>query len=163
VGKPRRVLIEGSVMLVCSECSRLGSVLPEPKPQPSRIVQKLARGRVKPTIVRVKSKLRKPMDEQEFDLVEGYGLVVKRARERLNLSHEDLGRMIGEKVSVLKKVEGEKIFPDRRLIAKLEHALKVKLTVPAEEPKIPKSFQATRPIEPTLGEVAQLKFRKRRS
>jgi putative transcription factor len=77
----------------------------------------------------------------------------------LELSHEDLGRKIGEKVSVLRKIESGRMTPDLMLVEKLEHTLKIKLLVPPSEPKVP-SAALSQPREITLGEVVHLKERK---
>ena len=82
---------------------------------------------------------------------------VRRAREKLGLTHEELGKRIKEKVSVLKKIETRKIRPDNRLAAKLEHALRIKLLVPASEGNVPTTSiprQSSRPL--TLGDLIQL-------
>ncbi|MEM3194056.1 MAG: helix-turn-helix domain-containing protein, partial [Candidatus Bathyarchaeia archaeon] len=97
-------------------------------------------------------------------VVEGFGLIVQRARERMGLTPEELGRRIGEKESVIKKIESEKIIPDIRLASKLEHALKIRiLTMPAETAesvRIPSEAKINRAI--TLGEIVQLRDRRRR-
>ena len=96
---------------------------------------------------------------EALELVGDFGLRVRRAREELELSHEDLGRKIGEKVSVLRKIESGKMAPDLMLAEKLEHALKIKLLVPPSEPKAP-SVALSQPREITLGELVRLKEKK---
>ena len=95
-----------------------------------------------------------------MELVEGFGAKIKQARENLGLSHEELGKKINEKVSVLKKIEAEKMKPDMRLTAKLEHALKIRLVAPLSEPKPILSYQKTRVQGLTLGDLMQLKEEK---
>ncbi len=65
-------------------------------------------------------------------------------------------KRIGEKVSVLQKIESGKMTPDIRLAQKLEHALKVKLLVPPKGQELPPTSLAV-PHEVTLGDVVQLK------
>ena len=96
---------------------------------------------------------------EALELVDKFGLRIRRAREKLELSHKDLGRKIGEKVSVLRKIESGKMTPDHRLAEKLQHALRVKLLVPPSEPKVP-SAVLSQPRGITLGEVVRLKKRK---
>ena len=89
--------------------------------------------------------------------MEDYDVRVRQAREKLGLTHEELGKKINEKVSVLKKIETRKIKPDDKLAAKLEHALRIKLLVPASEDKVPAvtvSKQSNRPL--TLGDIIRL-------
>jgi putative transcription factor len=87
--------------------------------------------------------------------VEDYDVRVRQAREKMGLTHEELGKKINEKVSVLKKIETRKIKPDDRLAAKLEHALKIKLLVPASEEKTPKAASKPSSRSLTLGDLVQ--------
>lgn len=102
------------------------------------------------------------MVSEDIVVVEGYGSLVRRAREKLGLSHEELGRRIAEKVSVLKKIENEKMVPDQKVSEKLEHILGIKLMVPLVVPKVPLD-SAPKIKGVTLGEIAELKDAKRRS
>ena len=72
------------------------------------------------------------------------------------MSHEDLGRKIREKVSVLRKIESGKMVPDLGLAERLEHALKVKLRVPSSEPKA-QYVSLSKPRVTTLGDLVLLK------
>jgi len=157
-GKPQKVVIEGAVMVVCGKCAKHGATYHEPpKPKLKTPIKRNLR-RSSPTVSTAKST---PKLEENLELVEGYGLKVRKAREKLGLSHEDLGRKIGEKVSVLKKIETEKMIPDNVLAKKLEHALQIKLLVEAKEPKIKyEALQSSRVKTLTLGDVANIKTRK---
>lgn len=75
-----------------------------------------------------------------MELVEDFGTRIRQAREALGLSHEDLGRRINEKVSVLKKLESQKMKPANRLAEKLQYALKIELLIRATEEKLPKGL-----------------------
>ncbi len=90
-------------------------------------------------------KLRKPLKTKSVDieksiesysLVENYGLLVKNARERMGLSHEELGAKLGEKASVIRKIEQGKLKPDNVLVKKLEYFLKIKLLMPSTEVEV---------------------------
>jgi len=61
--------------------------------------------------------------------------LVKNAREHMGLSHEELGTKLGEKASVIRKIEQGKLKPDNVLARKLEHFLKIKLLTPLTELK----------------------------
>jgi putative transcription factor len=70
-----------------------------------------------------------------------------------------LGKAIGEKVSVLQKIESGKMTPDTRVAQKLEHALKIKLLVPPKgQPEPPASLPVSHEV--TLGDVVQLRKNK---
>ncbi len=72
---------------------------------------------------------------ESYTLIENYGLLVKSARERMGLSPEELGVKLGEKASVIRKIEQGKLKPDNVLAKKLEHFLKIKLLVSSTEIK----------------------------
>jgi len=146
-------------MLVCSECSKLGSVYWEAKTEPrmkkisKRLPQPVIAPRKQPSII----------VEESVELIDDFGAKVRRAREKLGMSHEDLGKKISEKVSVLRKIESGKMTPNNFLIEKLQHALKVKLLVPVSEPKVPlKALASSRPSAPTLGDIAKVKKKEKR-
>lgn len=148
-------------MLACGECAKLGHAYLEPRvPKSSYVPIRKA----KPSSTALSPTRRKTKNlREETELTENFGSLVREARENLGLTHEDLGRKIGEKVSVLKKVEGEKMFPDERLATKLEYALKVKILVQREKRKVPETFFSSPSSPVTLGEIARLKTGKRRN
>jgi putative transcription factor len=74
----------------------------------------------------------------------------------MGLSHEELGKKINEKASVLSKLETGKMAPNNILVTKLEHALKIKLLVPIKEEKMPQGIPKLLNREPTLGDLIQL-------
>lgn len=94
-----------------------------------------------------------------MELVENFGTIIRQAREARGLSHEDLGRKLNEKISVLKKLEGNKMTPNNKLVEKLEHALKITLLVPKTERKFPKNLLVTTPPSKnlTLGDLIKHK------
>lgn len=152
-GKPLKAVIEGAKLMVCGECAKLGLIYWE-----TRVPQRRRRT-VKPP---PRSSKRKPPSKitVTLELVDDFGSRVRQGREKMRLSHEDLGRRIGEKVSVLRKIESGKMVPDHRLSNKLEHSLQVKLLVPVSEPKVP-LVGLPHPREVTLGERIHLKRKKK--
>jgi len=142
-------------MTVCSECAKLGSGYWEPKPQ-RRAKKSIKR---QPTISFSKRKQR-PTVTETLELVGDFGQRVRQAREGLGLSHEDLGRKIREKVSVIRKIESGKMVPDLVLAEKLEHALKIKLRVPASEPNV-QPVLSSKPRGTTLGDLIQFKLKEK--
>ncbi|MEM3725667.1 MAG: multiprotein bridging factor aMBF1 [Candidatus Bathyarchaeia archaeon] len=155
-GKPYRVLIEGAKLLVCGECSKHGKIIWEEEPKLKPLTPK-PKAALPLTQIQSKKTSANTVVDTNLELVEDFGLKVKQAREKLGLSHEELGKRLNEKVSVLKKIETGKMKPDNALATKLEHALKIKLLVPAAEEKIPKATvpkPASREL--TLGDLIQL-------
>ncbi len=154
---PIRAIIEGAKLTVCIECSKHGKVILHEEPDlptlkaaprtiaPHPVVQK------RPIIARV---------EITQELTDGYANIIRAAREKLLLSHEDLGKKINEKSSVLKHIETGKMAPNNLLATKLEHALKIKLLVPITPEKtgaIPKTSSQ----ELTLGDLIEINQKKK--
>jgi len=159
-GKPYRVIIEGVKLTVCGKCAKLGTIIWE-EPKPKTPMQRI-KAPTRWSSLKIKSK--KPPQaavESTLELVEDFDVKIRQARRKLGLSHEDLGKKISEKVSVLKKMETGKMTPDNRLAAKLEHALKIKLLVQSSEEKVPKA-KIPKPVshELTLGDLIQLNKKK---
>jgi len=144
-------------MLACKECAKLGTLHWEEKskPKPPYPTKKATKPLPRTAM---KQQPAVTLDES-FELIGDLNVRVKRAREELGMTYEDLGRKIGEKVSVLRKIEGGKITPDQKVVSKLEHALKIKLLVPSSEPKLPSNFPPPH-REVTLGEIVQLRKKK---
>lgn len=88
------------------------------------------------------------------EVVEEYHTKIRKAREKLGLSHEELGKRINEKASVIKNLETGKMAPNDMLVTKLEHALKIKLLTPISEEKVPQSPKAP-DRELTLGDLIE--------
>jgi putative transcription factor len=89
------------------------------------------------------------------ELTEDYANEIRVAREKMCLTHEELGKKINEKASVLRNLEAGKMAPNNQLASKLEHMLKIKLLVPISEEKataLPKSASQ----EMTLGDLITL-------
>lgn len=159
-GKSYKVIIEGAKLTVCGRCSKHGKIVwQEKKP-------KLAMPRTKAPInrspLRTKSeKAPQVTVESTLELIEDFDAKIRQAREKLGLSHEDLGTKINEKVSLLKKIETGKMTPDDQLATKLEHTLKIKLLVSRSQDKVPQA-KIPKPItrELTLGDLIQLSKKK---
>ena len=154
VGKTYRRIIEGAKMIVCNDCAKLGSGYWQAKSQ--RHAKRISKPQPKLLISRKKQL---PTLNENLELIGNFSLQVRRAREKLEISHEDLGKKIGEKVSVLRKIESGKMTPDLTLAEKLEHELKIKLLVPPSEPKV-QSIALPQPREITLGQLVRLKEKK---
>jgi putative transcription factor len=152
-GKPYKVIIEGAKLTVCAECSKHGKIVwEEAKPKKTMAKAKSAL----PPLRTQSKKPPAPTIDTTQEIRENFDMKIRQAREKLGLSHEELGKRINEKVSVLRKIETRKIKPDNVLATKLEHTLKIKLLVPISEEKIPQT-KIPRPTsrELTLGDLIQ--------
>jgi len=104
--------IEEVVLRLCEECSKSGRVL--------NIVN--VRSENKPKV-----KVEVLNYDEEYELVEEYGKLISEARNKAGLSIEDLASKIGEKSSVIRKIEREEIRPSDKIVEKIEKILKIKL------------------------------------
>jgi len=158
-GSPYKVMIEGAKLTVCNECSKHGTIVREEK-APKPIMLK-PRSMSQPLKIQSKKPPETTIDTS-LELIGNFDLKIRQAREKLGFSHDELGKKINEKVSLLKKIETGKMTPDNRLAAKLEYALKIKLLVPpteekSQQTKIPKTTSR----ELTLGDLIQLNKKER--
>ncbi len=132
--EPVRAVIEGAKLTVCVECSKHGKVLYEepgavvsPQVSPTKSTMHLPTIQKKPPVAQV---------QLTQELVEDFANKIRAAREKLGLSHEDLGLKISERASLLRHVETGKVAPNNQLANKLERTLKIKLLVPVADEKV---------------------------
>ncbi|UCE95490.1 MAG: TIGR00270 family protein [Candidatus Bathyarchaeota archaeon] len=155
IGKPYKAIIERARLVVCSDCAKLASMSWEMNTKKPNITTTRPKKQLKRES-RPSSKRQFPL-ESTLELVDDFNVRIRRAREVQDLSHEDLGRKINEKVSVLKKLESRKMVPDKKLTEKLQYALRIKLLVPSTEEKLSKKLSATTSKTLTLGDLINIK------
>lgn len=116
---PSRIEIDGAVLRVCPRCVGHGVLL-----GPSTTALRPSKGHPP-----------SPQMAAEFELEvdPDYDVIVKRAREKMGLTQEALGRAINVKPSVISHVESKKMKPDLFLARTLMHHLKVNLLVSRSE------------------------------
>ncbi len=147
---PIRAKIEGSVMVVCKECSKLGTIQKAP-PKPKFRQQQKGKPQ-KNTRKRNYSRNDEPTEE----LIENFEFEIRKARESKNWSREDLGKKINERVSVITRIETGKMTPDTKLTKKLEKTLNIKLLEEANNVDL-NQFMNSSSGERTLGNVMKIK------
>ena len=152
-GRAEKVSLDGASLYVCSSCAHFTPThrTYETKQQPvQRAPRKPRPSTPKPP--------RQELIPDNLALISDYGKRIRKAREEQGYSHETLSRKIGERVSLLQKVETEKMVPDRSLITKLEHTLKIRLQESAtiQPGEIPRS----KLTDLTLGDIAILQKNK---
>lgn len=140
-----QILVEGARMLACASCMRSGKVLfrfdeargPAPAPAPSSV-------------------------ETSEELVEGYGRIIRAAREKMKLPLSVVAERIKEKENFLNAIENGRLAPTIEVARKLEKELGVKLiektqsSVGGPSGSSPKSF-----TPPTLGDMIDSKKKKK--
>ncbi len=132
-----RAEIEGAILNVCASCAKLGKEIRLAEPARKTI----------------------PVKEiEEIAINPDFPKIIKGSRESKRLTREQLAKKIGEKTSVIERVE-HGMKPDERLRRKLEHALSVNLSYKEADVKInPKKGD-----DYTLGDAVQIKIKKKKS
>lgn len=139
-----QILVEGAKMLACGSCMRSGKVLfrfdegssGPPAPAPSSV-------------------------ETSEEIVEGYGRIIRGARERMKLPLSVVAERIKEQENYLNAIENGRLTPTMEVARKLEKELGVKLVektqsaVGGPSGSTPKTF-----TPPTLGDMIEAKKKK---
>lgn len=137
-------------MVVCKECSKLGTIQKAP-PKPK--FRQQPKGK-KQNTTRNRNYSRR--DEPTEELVEDFAIEIRKARESRNWSREDLGKKINERVSVITRIETGKMTPDTKLTKKLEKALNIKLLEKINTVDL-NQFVNSSSGERTLGNIMKIK------
>ena len=163
-GRAHKTVIDGAKLLICSECAQHAPTSWQPEPEKPRVPVKKPAPTVRPMRAMRAVRARAPpqaLMSDDLVLVEDYGRSIRGGREKLGLTHEELSRKIGERVSLLQKLETEKIVPDRSLAKKLENALRVKILVPPPKIQVSEEMLAKKPVDLTLGDVVVMQKKKK--
>lgn len=139
-GKPAvgRALVEGAAVNVCTHCARLGTMLSTPTaslPRASSPAPGLP----------------------EYELVEGYGSIIRLARIRKGMETRELGRKLNIAENLIKQLESETHTCDVGIARKLEIELGITLVQLVESVSTQAGKGAARSGEPTLGDIALMK------
>ena len=148
---PIRAKIEGSVMVVCKECSKLGTIQKAP-PQPR--FRQQPKGKKAKNAKQISNYSRR--DEPSEELIEDFELKIRKSRESKNWSREDLAKKINERLSVITRIETGKMTPDTKLTKKIEKALNIKLLEKINNVDL-NQFVNTSTGERTLGSIMKIK------
>lgn len=152
-GQPYYRIIEGGRMTVCSSCAQFGSKEWDPKKPQATTVRRQTTARSRP-------RRRSEIEVAEaFELVANYGELIRKTRQRKGINVEDFAKKIGEKESVIKKLEKEQLNPSISLVRKVQRELGIKLT--DETPTANSGSFLTKPMGPrTLGDLIKIKASK---
>ena len=106
--------VEGILLEVCDLCAGHGKVVKEPE-----------QVYVKRKTYTYDENFGVPVYEEV--IISDYSKLVKDAREKLGLTHQELGQKMAERESVISNVETGSLRPDMMLVKKLQRALGIKL------------------------------------
>lgn len=117
-----KVYVEGNLITVCKTCSKRG--------KPLKNQQEIQR---KPAMrLRKIDKLDKITFDDSAILINNFSEVIRNSRMANGLTHEQLGLLIKERVSLLRKIESGSLKPDERLSRKLERFFRINLYTEVE-------------------------------
>ena len=103
------VSVEGTRLRVCQDCSGYGTFI-------SRVEEE--HYDIRPIIAQ---------EKPEIDLVDNYALLISEARQKADLTQEELAKKINENLNVLRKVEKGDLLPTEKLSKKLEKMFRIRL------------------------------------
>ncbi|MFB6215484.1 MAG: multiprotein bridging factor aMBF1, partial [Candidatus Aenigmatarchaeota archaeon] len=133
--------IDGAELVVCENCASLGEN-----------VEKIAQEESPDTSSETTTKR---TDHQERKILKpDYGDLVQEAREKKDMTMEDLSEKLKEKESVIKRVENSELKPDESLLDKLERQLDIELTEEVDFEEWEKKSENEENL--TIGDVAEI-------
>ena len=164
----RNVVIEGASMLVCPQCaSKFGHSSSEstqkPTSQPRHRASWLG-GSPEPQTaphMRQSFPVSKPRPKprkasgihlDNMELIEDFAKTIRSARQKKNMSQDELAQKIGESISTLKSVESGRQKPTEKTIRGLERELEISLLEPLGTVPIKVGKTQLGAAGPTLGD-----------
>lgn len=141
VKHPITIVVEGTRMNVCQRCASHGTIVHGTRGDTTQI--------------RKHSRYKK---EDDFDIVSGYGTIIREARQKHGWKQEELAHKVNEPESTIAHLELGKMTPPKKIAQKLEKALGISLIeqgTEAEKVKLDRSpYKAI-----TLGDVVKIRKR----
>jgi len=134
----KKAKIEGATLKVCDSCADMGETV-ETKSKKKK---------------RKKKKSRTSSKTSSEVLASNYGDMIKNSREEEKLSIKEVADSLNEKESVIKKIEGEDLKPEKSLASKLEKKFGIELYVNPSVSDVETDSGDERSA--TLGDVAEV-------
>ncbi len=149
-----RIRIEGGTVLACSSCTGAGEVVC-PVGYPKK--KKTFSIKAEPTPEQPPEEF---VAEEEYELVDDYGRIVKNAREKLGLKQEEFAKRINEPASLVHKIESSRTPLSPSIGRKIERALNIRIYAKKEDSKsdLPNAVKKNSGVL-TLGDVIVVKKR----
>ncbi len=144
-GRPYRAIVDGVEMILCASCYlklvRSGRAQPV-RERPARVSS------------RPRSKPRRKVSLEMFDIAEDYADRIKEAREARGWSLKVLAQKLRISETMLRKIEQGKLKPSIDLAKRIEKILKIKILVPVE---FEEEYEPPPPGSLTLGDVVVIR------
>lgn len=139
VASPNRVRVEGSVLSLCSDCSKFGTVLAGPALMPAVVPGVPSpTGTMDQRIARSHRRLEERdlfKELPDLELAADWSKRIRLAREKLGWTPEDFGKRLNEKKSIVLKMESGQFRPPDAMVPRIEHLLKIRLRAEAAAPE----------------------------
>jgi putative transcription factor len=155
--------VDGAKLFVCERCKRFGT---EVKKQirkrdipPTKTVTRISLKT--PNVER--PKLRREgigKVEMQYELVDDYPQQIRHARESSSLTQSEFAQKIGERLSIVQKLETGKIRPSDAIIEKINRILRINLRTAVEE-DLPSYHHQKPNLELTIGDMAKSVVKKK--
>ncbi|GEM_PF-6750648 len=104
-----------------------------------------------------KKEEKKTKRKKRKELVDNYGKIIKKKREKEKLTQKQLSNKIKEKESRIRKIENEKIMPSEKTVRKLEKTLNIELYQEPAKFKGYKRKKDKKKRKTTIGDIIKLK------
>lgn len=142
-----KAIIEGSVLEVCSRCAKFGDIIE---------IKKNIATDATPSMRDIhRQKMVEEPEEVEI-VVQNFAEIIKKARERADLTQEKLGEAIAEKISVIQNVESGHLTPPLALARKFEQFLHI-ILIATYKPEYEKKDLNLKDSSLTIGDLIKLK------
>jgi len=124
------VIIDGVHMSVCGDCLKYGKEIPRQSQPKAGNFRVQPPNTTKAPPLPHPARFDKPREESSLDSeepIEDYGKIIKKRREEMGLSQEQLAAKLQEKKNIVAKIEREEIKPDRQIARKIEKIMGIKV------------------------------------
>jgi putative transcription factor len=136
------ILIEGAKMMACGGCMRSGKVLHHLGSDDEENKE----------ILKSQSARAISMGESE-EIVEGFGKIIRKARDKIGLGIGVIAERINERESFIDAIENERLAPTLEIARKLQRELGIKLIEKVEKEVTTEIQKKGKFSEPTLADA----------
>ncbi|MCL5681301.1 MAG: multiprotein bridging factor aMBF1 [Candidatus Thermoplasmatota archaeon] len=121
------VLIDGVTMKVCDQCAKYGKEVRRATPPVVKATRAQAPAPVSNPLP--PPPRRRPVQDivDDDEPMLDFGKMIKKRREEMGLSQEQLATKLQEKKNLLAKIEREEIKPDKQTARKIEKVLGIRI------------------------------------
>lgn len=126
-GELKRAVVEGSLLMLCDKCVKFGEVIELKSPPSEDIVSSRMKKLNTSRYASMRSAGVYVHESEEELVVKDYFELVKRAREKMAKTQEEVAKEIAEKVSIVQGIESGRLEPSLKLAKKLEQYFKIDL------------------------------------